>query len=532
MADSKASTVVEPQRDSDRKSTNSSSSRPRSISGQTPPADSADLEKAALSSAREGNEIIETKESETARDPNIVDWDGPDDPQNPRNWTFSKKLGIISSISLITFITPLGSSMFAPGVAEVMKEFKSTNAELASFVVSVYLLGYAFGPLLLAPLSELYGRQYLYHVTNVLFIVFNVACAKANSLESLIVFRFLAGAAGCTPLTIGAGSMADMVVQEKRGKVMAAWALGPLLGPVVGPIAGGYLTEAKGWRWTFWVLAIASGAITINTFCWMTESYHPTLLAKKTKRLIKETGNTNLRSALDKGISPKNLFLQSIIRPTKMLIFSPIVFILSLYIAVVYGYLYLLFTTISSVFTDTYHFSQGNVGLAFLGIGIGSILGLFVLGATSDPILKKLAAKSGEMKPEYRLVPLIPATLLLPAGFFWYGWSAETAQHYVLTIAGTLFIGMGMICSMMTVQTYLVDAFTTHAASAIAANTVLRSTVGAVLPLCGLRMYDSLGLGWGNSLLAFIAVAMIPLPYIFYRYGERIRKSKRFQMNL
>lgn len=147
-----------------------------------------------------------------------------------------------------------------------MKEFESTNVELSAFVVSVYLLGFSFGPLLIAPLSELYGRAPCYHVCNVMFIVFNVACAVANSLDSLIVFRFLAGSFGSAPLTIGAGSMADMISQENRGAAMSAWALGPLLGPVVGPIAGAYLTEAVGWRWTFWVLAIAvSRRFTGNT---------------------------------------------------------------------------------------------------------------------------------------------------------------------------------------------------------------------------------------------------------------------------
>lgn len=137
-----------------------------------------------------------------------------------------------------------------------MKEFDNSNPELASFVVSVYLLGFAFGPLFLAPLSELYGRLYIYHTCNVFFVVFNIACAVSNSLESLIGFRLLAGIAGSAPLTIGAGSMADMIRQERRGAAMAIWAMGPLFGPVIGPIAGGYLTQDLGWRWCFWVLAI------------------------------------------------------------------------------------------------------------------------------------------------------------------------------------------------------------------------------------------------------------------------------------
>lgn len=147
--------------------------------------------------------------------------------------------------------------MFAPGVPDVMREFDSTNEELASFVVSVYVLGYACGPIIIAPLSEIYGRLWMYNVCNVGFIVFTIACAVSSNLNMLIAFRFIEGTFGVCTLTIGGGTIADMVVQEKRGGVMAIWALGPLMGPVIGPVVGGYLTQAAGWRWVFWVIAIA-----------------------------------------------------------------------------------------------------------------------------------------------------------------------------------------------------------------------------------------------------------------------------------
>lgn len=167
--------------------------------------------------------------------------------------------------------------MVAPGVSQIMEDFQSTREKLAPFVVSVYLLGYAFGPLILAPLSELHGRMIIYNVCNVLYLVFTIACAVAPNLNALIVFRLLAGTAGSAPLTIGAGSLADMIQAKNRGLAMSAWVLGPVLGPVIGPLgvsqmsilslhhsvltpsAGGYLAEAKGWRWTFWVLAMGVG---------------------------------------------------------------------------------------------------------------------------------------------------------------------------------------------------------------------------------------------------------------------------------
>jgi MFS family permease len=262
----------------------------------------------------------------------------------------------------------------------------------------------------------------------------------------------------------------------------------------------------------------------------MRETYEPVLLERRAKRLRMETGNPNLRSRLDPGIPKQEFFIRAIVRPTKMLLFSPIVLILSIYMAIVYGYLYLLFTTLTMVFEGTYHFSQGNVGLAFLGIGIGSMLGLVIFGALSDKTVKKMAAQ-GEMKPEYRLPPLIPGSLVIPIGLFWYGWSAEKAIHWIMPIIGTMWIGLGLLATFMPIQTYLVDAYVQHAASAIAANTVLRSLCGAFLPLAGPKMYKALGLGWGNSLLAFIALACAPVSVVFYKYGERIRKHPRFQPN-
>ena len=339
--------------------------------------------------------------------------------------------------------------MFAPGVSQVVHDFHVNSVELSSFVVSVYLLGYCFGPLLIAPVSEIVGRRVVYNSCNFLYVVFTITCAVAPNMGSLTFFRFLAGFAGSCPLTIGAGSIADMYVQEHRGGAMAAWALGPLIGPVAGPVAGGYLSQAKGWRWTFWVLAMASGLIFVLSLFTIRESYAPTLLAAKTKKLQKETGNQNLRSVYDTGRKPMDLFMFSIVRPTKMLFLSPIVFLLSLYVGIIYGYLYLLFTTISAVFEGQYGWSQGSVGLSYLGIGIGSFIGLFILGGTSDKLLHHLAVKKGGMKPEYRLPPMIPGSVFVPISLFIYGWSAYYKTHWIVPIIGTSFLGIGMLISFV-----------------------------------------------------------------------------------
>lgn len=271
--------------------------------------------------------------------------------------------------------------------------------------------------------------------------------------------------------------------------------------------------------------------MTIATYFTMRESSHVILLQRKTDRLRRETGNQDLRSKLDRGLTPTQKFRQAIVRPTKMLLFSPIVFLLSFYMAIVYGYLYLLFTTITSVYERDYHWSSGVAGLSFLGIGIGMFIGLFIFATTSDRTVAKLMRKNNtERKPEYRLPIMMLGAAFVPIGLFWYGWSAENHLPYIMPIVGTGWVGAGLILTFMPISTYLVDAFTVYAASAMAANTVMRSLVGAFLPLAGPSMYKALGLGWGNSVLGFIALALWPVSLIFYFYGERIRTSTRFKV--
>ncbi|KAH7319369.1 major facilitator superfamily domain-containing protein [Rhexocercosporidium sp. MPI-PUGE-AT-0058] len=474
---------------------------------------------------------ITNPSSEVVKNVNSIDWDGPLDRQNPLNWSTSKKATNITLLSLITFLSPFTSTMISPGTQSLMTSFNSTSTTLASFITSSYLLGYAFGPLVLAPLSEIHGRLPIYHVCNILFLIFNIACAVAPNLGALIGFRLLAGIAGSCPVTIGAGSIADMIVREKRGGAMAAWMLGPLFGPSIGPLVGGYLTEATSWRWSFWVPAIAGGILTILTLFFMSESYPPAIIAKKTAQLIQTTSNSSLVSALQSPLAPSALLKQSILRPLKMLTMSPIIFLLSMYTAIVYSYLYLCFTTFPTIFEEQYGFSQGSSGLAYLGIGVGSFIGIGIGGFLSDRILKHLTARhAGKPKPEYRLPTMVVGGFVVPVGLFMYGWTAEVKAHWILPIIGTGLLGTGTVIAYLASSTYLIDAYTTHAASVTAASTVFRSLLGALLPLAGRSMYAALGVGWGTSVLAFISLALIPLPFVFYVCGQRIRESKRFSV--
>ena len=264
----------------------------------------------------------------------------------------------------------------------------------------------------------------------------------------------------------------------------------------------------------------------------LSETYPPRILELKAIQLRKETGNPLLRSKYDKGQTPAQLFHLSIIRPTKMLVRSPIIVIVSLFLAIAYSYMYLMFTTFTLVFERTYGFNAGEAGLSYLGLGVGSLVGQYTLDLFMKWHMKKQLAKNGKLRPEDQLPPLIVAGFLLSIGLFWYGWSMEYKVHWIAPIIGTSVCGIGITFFFLAVQTYLVEAYTIYAASALAANTLVRCVFGVTVPLAGPRLYDRLGFGWGNTLLGFLALLAAPASLWLLKYGGRIRNNPRFMPNL
>ncbi|KAJ6185360.1 MFS transporter [Penicillium mononematosum] len=454
-----------------------------------------------------------------------VDWNGPDDPANTQNWKKGLKLRHVLLVSAFTLYSNLAAVMFAPGAAELVEDFHVTSPIVASFSVSIYLLGYVFGPFLLPSMSEIYGRLIIYHLSNVGYLAFTIGCALSKDTAMFLVFCFICGCAASAPMVVGGGTIADLYPASFRGKAMALFGLGPLLGPVIGPVIGGFVTEYLGWRWTFWLILILAGVISIFALVFMRETFEPTLLERKACAMRKSTGNSHLRArTYTKDCTPSQILARAAVRPLKMLL-SPIVLPLSLYCAFMFGLIYLLFTTFPAVFKTTYHFATDISGLAYLGLGVGMIISIGLFAVLSDKLLKQPREGTIE-RPELRLILMIWSSPIVPIGFFWYGWSADKVTYWIVPILGTMFIGLGAFLVLMPAQLYLVDAFGSEAAaSALATNTVLRSLFGALLPLAGPPMYGCLGLGWGNSLLAFIGLAFAPLPFLFYKYGETLRSK-------
>ncbi|EFX03664.1 major facilitator superfamily transporter multidrug resistance [Grosmannia clavigera kw1407] len=446
-----------------------------------------------------------------------------DDPALPLNFPSHKKWLIIFLLASMTFMTPFASSILAPSIGFMDSEFGNDSLTMGSLAVSIYLLGYAVGPLFLAGQSEIYGRH--------------TGCALAPSLGALIGFRFLSGIGGSACLTLGGGYVSDLVRLdvEERGQALSVWTVGPLIGPTIGPLVGAWLGQTIGWRWSFWIVLIPRTLNTIVIAMFSCETSDRIIIQNKLRRLSKQLGRTDLRSCYEDldavPVPRKTILAHGLMRPLKMLCLSPTIFILSLYIAFAYGVLYLLFNTIPKVFQDGYGWSIGITGLVYIPLDLGAdgrsyVLGLFVFAHMSDRTVLRLNRKNnGVFEPEMRLVDCIYFACCLPVTFFWYGWSASYRVHWIVPVLGLFPYGFAMLGIWQPLQAYMIDSNGYYAASGMAAFTVLRSVVAAFLPLAGPSMYETLGLGWGNSLLGFICVILIPVPLLMYRHGKALRQK-------
>lgn len=472
----------------------------------------------------------QAKESAPPKDPNVVSWEGPEDPGNPKNWSLRRKWAACLVVSSFTFISPVSSSMVAPALPAIAKELGVNQEIEQALMLSLFVLAYAVGPLILGPLSEVYGRVLVLQLANAFYLAWNIGCGFAQTKGQMMAFRFLSGLGGSAPLAIGGGTLSDMFLPEQRGKAISVYSLAPLIGPAAGPIAGGFIAENTTWRWVFWATSIVDAVIQVFGFFYLQETYAPVLLKWKAARLRKETGNEALRSEFDSDKTISKVLGIALIRPFRLLFTQPIIQFLAVYMAFLYGLMYLVLSTFPSLWTTTYGESVGIGGLNYISLAVGFFIGVQVAARLNDKIYVRFKHRNGGVGlPEFRVPLMVPGALLVPVGLFWYGWSAQAQVHWIMPNIGAAIFAAGVIVAFQCIQTYLVDAYTRFAASAISAATVLRSLAGFGFPLFAPYMYQALGDGWGNTLLGLIGIVLgLPAPLVLWKYGKALRAKSQF----
>ena len=469
-----------------------------------------------------------TVETNKSQDYNLVTFK-LNDPKNPKNWSKAYKWYCTMVVAFTCFTVALASSIITADLSGPESAFHISH-ELALLPVTVFVIGFGVGPLVFAPLSELFGRKPVYTITLGLAVIFVIPCALSTNITMLIICRLIDGIAFSAPMTLVGGTLSDLWKNEERGVPMAAFSAAPFIGPAIGPLIGGYLANAGGWRWLYWIQLILSG------FCWLLliitvpETYAPTLLSRRAKALRKSTGVTSYTTETELDTRPFSERLRIfLLRPLQLLFLEPIVLFIAIYMSVLYGLLYMFFIAYPIVYQGGKGWDRGSTGLMFIPLAIGVLASAFCAPFVNNHYLG-LCSKAPNGKPaaEARLIPMMFSCWFIPIGLFIFAWTSYPKLSYWGPMMGGAPVGFGFIFLYNSANNYLVDTYQHQAASALAAKTFMRSIWGACVVLFTEQMYKAMGDQWASSFLAFLSLACCLIPYVFYFKGAAIRKYSKF----
>ncbi|OKL55265.1 hypothetical protein UA08_09464 [Talaromyces atroroseus] len=439
--------------------------------------------------------------------------------EDPLQWPKWKKWPRTMIVISMSLTLAYYSGVYAAAIPFVMADYHCSNL-VATSGISWFLLGFACGPLVFAPLSEMFGRNPIILVTLLLFILSNIGSALAPNVVCHLIFRYIAGFCGAPTVTNAGGSLTDMWPATERSVPWAIFSAASFLTVIIGPIIGDAIVQYLPWQWTYWTSMALGGTVYLAALLFLPETYRPKLLSQKAAR----------QGLVLEQIDLRNRYREGLTRPWIMLFTEPIVWGLTLYMSFVYGVLTLSLVAYPIVYTDIWGWSTLKTSLGYSGIAGGMALATIFspfLGAIHRSYVRKIGPV-----PEARFPLQIWFSWLLPIGLFWFAWTALPPKNPVVGIVAGVPIGIGSLSVFLDVYAYLTDCYGKYSASAMAANGVLLRLFGAGFPLFADSLYRVLGVGWGTSLLGFVALALAPLPWLFYRYGPILRKKSAYHSKL
>ncbi|KAH7310455.1 major facilitator superfamily domain-containing protein [Stachybotrys elegans] len=501
--------------------------------------DRKDIEETIVPISQDDNAQIGNNEEQVE----VLDKFPEGDVGNPYNWTKGRKMFIILTTSATLFNSTLASSLSSNAMPGITAEFgvdtTRTNPELV-LPISLFLVGYVFGPLLFGPLSEMIGRRVTMLLAFAGYTAFTLGCALAPNWQSFLTFRLFCGIFACAPVNIGAGIVADVYNDPAiRGRAMAYFLGFSLSAPLIAPSLSGYISEAATWRWAFWAAVIVAG-VTWVPLVFLPETYTPVLLARRAKEMRKQAleagrGNTRTLSPIETEHKSWQIKIGMVLaRPAKIFCTELIVSTSSIYMAVVYAIYFMFFQAYPLIFRDIYGMGPGVMGLMYLPVGAGTLLGVLGSQLWDHALARaKQRGKSWAHKEKHRRLPLAcVGGPLLVIGLFWLGWTAREDISWVVPFMAGVPFGIGNFVIAISLTNYLSDAYGIYSASVMAAASCTRNILGAALPLATGEMYRSLGIGWATSLVGFLSLGMCGLPFVLIYYGEMIQERSKFSRSL
>ncbi|KAI0861687.1 major facilitator superfamily domain-containing protein [Xylaria cubensis] len=456
--------------------------------------------------------------------PTELNWN--DDPENPYNWPKWKKNAQLATTAIIAFTGSLGSSIISPAHQQLMDEF-GVSSTVAFLPLTTYVLGLALGPVVGGPLSETAGRKPIYIGAAAIGGLFSLGAGFTTSFAGFTILRFFAGFAFGPSLSIASGFLAETYTPAERGTPSLLFILTPFLGPGFGPVLGVFLVDRKNWRWTQYTLVFFS----VFGLIWAilgSESYHSIIQRRRMKKMGLEPPER-----IPLSVTLRQFLTVGLLRPLHMMFTEPIVGALCLYLAFIFGVLFNFFGAFFFVFETVYHFTLVQSGLVFLAIAFGCVVGAIIIRLCEELFYKPQIRRFPPHKvpPEYRLLPALMGSVALPISIFIFAWTTRPSISPAVPILAIAIFGAGNICLFVSGIQYTGDVYhRTNIASAVSANSLARYGLAAVFPLFSLPLYQNLGVGWASSLLGFISIALLPLPWLLFKFGRVITSKSKYQM--
>ncbi|KAA8644135.1 hypothetical protein EYZ11_001705 [Aspergillus tanneri] len=452
------------------------------------------------------------------------------DKENPKNWKPYYKLWLTIEMGMLAFVGSLGSSIMTPASA-TLSAYLDVSIEATVLVLSLFVLGFALGPLLWAPISEICGRKWSMLPPVLVLGLFSIGTAVSRNATSVFITRFLGGVFGSAPISNVSAALGDIYDPQDRGVPMAFLALCVVGGPTVAPVIGAALTVNPhlGWRWTAYMEAIVAFVVWAVALFFLPETYGPVLLKHKAKRMRESTGDERFwHPSENEKLHPRNAVTKHLHRPLRMFFTEPMLTCIALYASFVYGLLFLSIEVYPIVFYEQRQWSLVVSSIPILGIFVGVLCALFINIANQPLYVRAMVKNGGQPVPEARLPPMIIGGFFFSAGLFWFGWTASPPHCWLSPVVAGGFIGAGFNVVFQQCLNFLVDTYGTYAASAISGNTFLRSLLACGLPLAARPMFLNMGIGPASSLLGGISCLALPVPFIFMKYSSTLRKKSKF----
>lgn len=451
------------------------------------------------------------------------------DSANPRNWSRWRKYYITIFVSMLNNLTCWCSSSLSLASLQIAAEF-DVSMEITTLLLSTYIFGFALGPVVLAPLSEKFGRSPVYNISWGLLVIFHIPIALAPNIGTLLVCRFLAGFFGSAPLTNTGGTVSDLWSRNESGYAMCIYGLSSTLGPNLALVVTGYMIQEKGWRLETWIIMAIVGGFWILLVITIPETRHTTILDKKTSKLRKQMRKEKLAAAetvrdanADEKKGLRTLFFITLTRPVRFLVTEPITTCSALYNGFLYGLVYLFNESIPLVFMQ-HDFDTGQQGLSFLGLCVGTIAAAAAYPFIQERYyLKQVAANDGKGDPEARMFSARFGAFLIPISLFWFAWTSYASVHWIVPIIASTLFGAGLFIVILSILSYLIDSYQSYSASALAGTILVRNLFGTGFPLFASQMYKKLGYEWAGSLLGFLSILLVPIPFLLFYRGDHLR---------